>query len=864
MKHKSLTSREAGLRLKKYGANVLESKKKTSALKIFFDQFKDFMVLILIICTVVSAVMEEMTEAIAIVSIVILNAIMGFIQEYKTEQTMNALRSLAAPVSKVLRDREVKTIPASELVPGDIFFIEQGDRIPADGKILETHAMTVDESLLTGESVPVDKRVSGKVAMGTMVKQGRAVCEVTATGMHTEMGKIANLLQESKEDSTPLQKRLAQLGKYIIIGCLLICALVTVTGVIRGEGLLNMLLSGISLAVAAVPEGLPAIVTIALALGVQRMVKRNALARKLPAIETLGCATVICSDKTGTLTENKMEVRKVFLTAEGLKDCPESGSGKTSPINFQLKTLNMLIDIAAYCNNSTIKDGDPTEVALLNMVQAKKPGYLNRKTDKRIHEIPFDPDRKCMSVIIERRNGEKYLFTKGAPDIILKKCNKYLHSKGIVPFKNDRQAYIRVLSANDEMGRMALRVLGFAYKKIEDKDLNIPAEISADYYEKDLIFVGLVGMIDPPRKEAENSVKKCRRAGIKTCMITGDHKTTAVAIAKEIGILQPGDQVMTGEDMDKMSPEDLDLAIHKTTVFARVMPKHKITIVKSFKKAGHVVAMTGDGVNDAPAVKEADIGVAMGKGGTDVTREAADMVLMDDNFATIVSAIEEGRTIYSNIRKFLRYLLSCNIGEVITMFVAILIGLPLPLIPIQILWVNLVTDGLPAIALGLEPGEKDIMNKKPRKPNESIFSDGLVSLIVIRGIMIGLCTLIVFTTLYYMYYDIARARTAAFATLVFSQLIHVFECKSEHKSFFEIPLFNNSFLIIAVLISSGMLLAAVYLPPLQNIFRTVGLHQADWFLIMGFSLLGPFVSSVYSGFRRLVGRIRARMRRQGA
>jgi len=837
VKYKSLTSREAGIRLKKYGANVLESRKKTTALKIFLDQFKNFMVIILIICTVISAILDEMTEAIAIVSIILINALMGFFQEYKTEKTMAALKKLAAPVSRVLRDGKVKTIPAAELVPGDVFFLEQGDRVPADGKILETFSMTIDESLLTGESVPVEKKAGDKVAMGTMVKQGRAVCEVTATGMYTEMGKIANLLQESEMEATPLQKRLAQLGRYIIVGCLIICALVTVTGVIRGEDLLNMLLSGISLAVAAVPEGLPAIVTIALALGVQKMVKRNALARKLPAIETLGCATVICSDKTGTLTENRMEVRKIFMLSEGLADLPPRSS----------KTLDFLTDIAVCCNNSSLEDGDPTEVALLKMAETIKPGIIKDNKYQRLHENPFDPDRKCMSVIVMNSKGEKYIFTKGAPDVILKKCNRLMDSRGIMSIRDNRAASYSIMDANEKMGRMALRVIGFAFGKIEDRELDISRAIN---YEKDLIFVGLAGMLDPPRREAANSVKKCLKAGIRTCMITGDHKSTAVAIARETGILNHGDLVLTGEEIDRMSPEEFEKAVPKTSVFARVMPRHKMMIVKCLKKAGHVVAMTGDGVNDAPAVKEADIGIAMGKGGTDVTREAADLVLMDDNFSTIVAAIEEGRTIYSNIRKFLRYLLSCNIGEVLTMFIAMLAGLPLPLIPIQILWVNLVTDGLPAIALGLEPGEKDIMSKKPRKPNESIFSGGLVFLILIRGILIGLCSLVVFSALYYMYYDIERARTAAFATLVFCQLVHVFECKSEDKSLFEIPLFNNPFLVVAVLISSCMLLAAVYLPPLQVIFRTYSLHKEDWFLIAGFSLLGPVISALVNRFRK--------------
>lgn len=824
-----LTENEAMQRLSKYGANVLKGKKKTSALKIFISQFKDFMVIILLVCTVISALMGDKIEAIAIISIVIVNALMGFIQEFKTEKTLEALNSLAAPKAKVIRDGEHKIIDAANVVPGDLVVLEQGDLIPADAKILETHGIKVDESLLTGESVPVEKKTKENVFMGTTLRQGHCICEVHATGMKTEMGHIANLLDETESSETPLQRKLAQMGKYIAMGCLVICAVVTVTGIARGEDVLTMLMSGISLAVAAVPEGLPAIVTIALALGVQRMVKRNALARKLPAIETLGCATVICSDKTGTLTENKMEVRKNFVFGNN---------------------LNLLYEIALSCNNSTVKDGDPTEVALMKMVQKEAPKlYKNEKSNLRLDEISFDSERKCMSVIVKRNNGEKYIFTKGAPDVILKKCNRYMNDSSVLPLESGKGKYAEILRQNNEMCGEALRVLAFAYRKIDEKEW---PEFPRKDFEQKLIFVGLSGMMDPPRKEAAMSVKRCQQAGIRTHMITGDHKVTALAIAKEVNIWSPGDNVMTGEDIDRLSDEEFESKIDNTTVFARVMPKHKIKIVRTLKSKGHIVAMTGDGVNDAPAVKEADIGVAMGKEGTDVTRQAASLVLLDDNFSTIVAAIEEGRVIFSNIRKFLRYLLSCNIGEVLTMFIAMLVGLPMPLLPIQVLWVNLATDGLPAIALGLEPGDKDVMKKRPRRPNESIFSDGLISRIIIRGIMIGLSTLVVYSTIYYMSYDKVRAGTACFATLVFSQLVHVFECKSEEKSVFEIPLFNNLYLVGAVILSTIMMLSAVYLPQLQIIFRTCALNREDWFLVAGFSLLGPVSTGLFMAISRFL------------
>lgn len=829
-----LTQKDAMERLDKYGANVLEGKKRTSALAIFFSQFKDFMVIILLICMVVSALMGEMVEAIAIVAIVILNAVMGFAQEFKTEKTMEALAELAAPMANVYRDGELKNIPASEIVPGDVVSLNQGDRVPADGKLKDIHALMTDESLLTGESLPVEKKPMDSIFMGTTIRQGRGVFEVTATGMRTQMGEIASMIDDTTSSETPMQKRIAQLGKYIVFASLILCALVTILGIIRGEKILTMLVSGISLAVAAVPEGLPAIVTIALALGVQRMVKKNALARKLPAIETLGCAGVICSDKTGTLTENRMTVRKIYIAgAESAFDVELAMDGK-HPVKNRIQQLT---EIAVCCNNATADMGDPTEIALIKM--AKESGFdfdANEQMNVRIEEYPFDSERKCMSVVIKKPNGEKYILTKGAPDVILKKCiNKHV--------------FDAAFWANHEMCESALRVLAFAYRKINDSEW---AEFPRRDFENELTFVGMMGMIDPPRPEAKEAVATCRRAGIRICMITGDHKDTAVAIARELDIFRPEDNVLTGADIDRMDEAEFENAVAGATVYARVMPKHKLMIVRALKKAGYVCAMTGDGVNDAPAIKEADIGIAMGKCGTDVTREAAALILMDDNFSTIVNAVSEGRTIYDNIRKFIRYLLSCNIGEVLTMLLAMLMGLPLPLVPIQVLWVNLATDGLPAIALGLEPAEKDIMDRKPRRSGETVFSDGLLWVIIFRGIMIGLSTLLVFSSVYYIGGDLIRARTAAFATLVFSQLVHVFECKSEKRSVFEMPLFNNPFLIGAVVISTAMILSVIYIPGLQGIFRTCALPGRDWYFVAGFALLGPCCSFVNKIARKFV------------
>lgn len=878
-----LTDKEAKHKLQKHGLNILAGRKKISPLKILFQQFTDLMVIILMISTVISGFMGEMTEAITIIAIVVVNAIMGFVQEFKTEKTMEALKSLAAPSAKVIRNEQQVSIPAEEIVPGDVLVIEAGDRIAADAAILESSSLHVDESLLTGESVPVEKNPiknnkalidpfdkKSSVYMGTVVTGGRAKAVVYATGMKTEMGHIADMIQNIEDDETPLQRRLAHLGKFIAVGCLLICAIVSIAGVIRGEKLFNMLLSGISLAVAAVPEGLPAIVTISLALGVQRMLKRNALIRKLPAVETLGCASIICSDKTGTLTENKMTVRKIYaagyqlsVTGNGYNLEGDFLADNRSSDPLKVEGVKLALEIGALCNNSVITrpasentamgkiksifskqdtlriSGDPTEIALT--IAAAKAGITQNSlngTYQRIDELPFDSDRKCMSIVCKSNKGEVYVFTKGAPDMIIDKCNRIMSVRGII--KLDELTRRSITRINDSMANNALRVMGLAFRKLETGTYNP----NTKNVENDLIFVGLMGMIDPPRKEAIEAVQKCRLAGIKPIMITGDHKLTATAIARELNIYCEGDNVLTGAELDKMNESQLENMAPSVSVYARVSPKHKLMIVRVLKKLGHIVAMTGDGVNDAPAVKEADIGVSMGITGTDVTKEASSMVLLDDNFATIVAAVEEGRVIYNNIRKFIRYMLACNLGEVLTMFLGMIMWLPIPLLPIQILWVNLVTDGLPAIALGLDPAENDIMMRKPRGAKDHIFSHGLLKLIVSRGLFIGLSTLGVFVSILYFVDNVELARTGAFMTLVMTQLIHVFECKSETKNIFEIPIFNNIPLILAVLCSLVMILGVVYIPALQTIFETVPLGLNEWLLILGFTLMGPVLSSL--------------------
>ena len=832
-----LSTKEAEKRQKNYGLNEISHKKKSSPIVIFLSQFNDFIVWVLIAATIISGLMGDMADAITILIIVVVNAIMGFVQEYRTEKSLEALKELAAPTCKVIRDGILKVINSIEVTLGDLIILEAGDRIPADGSFIESSSIMVDESLLTGESVGVSKdskKGKNQGFMGTTILKGRGVLLVDSIGMNTEMGKIANLLDNIEEEKSPLRERLDSLGKILVALCLVICAVVTILGIIRGNEFTEMFLLGVSLAVAAIPEGLAAIVTVALALGVSRMLKKNALVRKLPAVEALGCTSVICSDKTGTLTQNKMTVKELYINGR-IYDLDKE----------ELKNHLTIVKAFVYCNdfnydlNSKNIDkallGDPTETALVkaffNEVNILKE-FMSKSS--RIYDIPFDSNRKMMSVIV-REGGRETCYVKGAPERVIEKCTHILENGVVKPLTSQKKR--QVASYIEAMSNRALRCIASAYKETgltRGEDL-----------EKDLIFIGVAGSIDPPRVEVRDAVLKCKLAGIQPVMITGDHKNTALAIAKSINICNTDDQAITGEEIEKISDEELRKKIKNIRVFARVSPHHKLRIVKAFKKENNIVAMTGDGVNDAPAIKEADIGIAMGISGTDVTKEAASMVLMDDNFATIVSAVEEGRIIYDNIRKFIRYLLSCNLGEVLTMFLASIFYLPNPLTPIQILFVNLATDGLPAIALGVDPPDKDIMMQQPREKGESIFARGLWSKIVIRGCLIGICTLLSFMTgrLYGM--DLATCRTIALITLVMSQLLHVFECRSERHSIFEIKVFSNPYLVGAVLVSISMVLAILYIPFLSNVFNTIALTIGQWAIVLFYSGVIFLINSIY-------------------
>ncbi|TYO97456.1 calcium-transporting P-type ATPase, PMR1-type [Desulfallas thermosapovorans] len=887
---KGLTDHEARNRLERLGPNTLERGPDVAMWQMFLNQFKDFMVLVLLAATAISGFLGEWSDAVTISIIVLLNAVLGVVHEYRAERSMEALRELASPEARVIRNGMERKIPAAELVPGDIVLLEAGDRVPADIRLTQTVDLAAVEAVLTGESTPVRKHTrpleqaagpadaANMVFMGTALTRGRGQGIVVATGMATEMGQIAGMIQEAEQESTPLQKRLAQLGRGLVFFCLAVCAMVVVVGVLRGEAVYQMFLTGVSLAVAAIPEGLPAIVTVALAIGVQRMIRKHAIIRRLPAVETLGCATFICSDKTGTLTQNEMTVRRVYLSGRELE---VSGEGYDPKGKFTGDAapggpdFDKLMKLAALCNNATLyRDsisigglfrknsparesawkiaGDPTEGALL--VLAAKAGFWRERLEKkarRLAEIPFDSERKRMTVIYQEA-GKIEALVKGAPDVVLKLCTHYLRNGRPVPL--DARSRAAVLEANSAMADGALRVLGLAYRELPGK---FDAErVEAGDVERDLVFVGLAGMIDPPRPSAISAVHTCRRAGIRVAMITGDHQLTAQAVAREMGIAGRDSRVITGEQLEQMSDEELAAVAENVHVYARVSPRHKLRIVRALKRQGHVVAMTGDGVNDAPAIKEADIGIAMGITGTDVTREASAMVLADDNFTSIVAAVEEGRGIYDNIRKFIRYLLSCNVGEVLVMFLAVLGGMPLPLLPIQILWMNLVTDGLPAMALGVDPIDRDIMRRPPRDPEESIFSNGLAWRIISSGAVIAVLTLAVFALSYSGGHDVDLARTMAFNTLVFLQLFYVFSCRSEYFTIWELGFQSNPHLLLAVLISAGLQMGVNYIPFLQPIFHTVPLSLHQWMMVIGVALL-PTIAGTIQG--QLGSRLRERV-----
>lgn len=820
-KTEGLTSKEAEKRLAEDGLNSLEQKKKRKALKMFAGQFKDVMVMILLAATVVSVVMGEYYDALTIMVIVVLNAALGFAQEYRTEKTLETIKAIAAPTAKVKRDGKITVIPSEKVVKGDLVFLEAGDRIPADCEILECMALQCDESALTGESVPADKSVcavskgelnqKGAVYMGTTVTKGHCAARVFAVGKSTQMGMVSDMLSEIEEEKTPLQKRLGELGKIIGTACVIICILVSVIGILRGNEIFDMLFVGITLAVAAIPEGLPATVTIALALAVRRIYKQKALVNKLHSVETLGCANVICTDKTGTLTANKMTVTEIY-TLNGGKE-----------VNASDHVSKMLFTCGAVCNNSDGENGDPTEAALI--VSAKKAG-VNVSGYMRVSEIPFDSGTRFMEVTVKSSAGENVSFLKGALDALLQKCGYYLGANGVEPINGKVKR--RITEAMDSMAKRGLRTLAFAYKTA-----------SYDKY----IFIGLQGMEDPLRPEIKNAVRKCERAGIRIIMLTGDHINTAAEIASRAGIMKKGQKAYTGAELALMSDGELSEKLGNAAVFARVSPADKLRIVRALKKQGNIVAMTGDGVNDAPAVKEAAIGVAMGKTGTDVTKEAAKLVLLDDNFATLVNAVEQGRTVYSNIRKFIRYMLSCNIGEVFTMLFAMIFGLPVPLLPIQLLLINLVTDGLPAIALGMEPCDRNIMEVPPRKGNESVFAGGMLWGILARGLMIGAASVLSFWAVF-GHYGVEAARTSALLTLSLSQLIFVFECKTEGKGIFTTSYLSNVKLILAVLISLLVTLGMIYIPYFSAIFDTVSLDSQILLQSVLYSAAVPIIRGI--------------------
>jgi Ca2+-transporting ATPase len=859
-----LISEDVEKRREKFGWNELEEGEKQSALVLFLSQFKDFMVLVLLGATLISGLLGEYIDAIAIIAIVLINGFLGFFQERKAEKSLNALRELSAPQVTVLRDGIWIKIPSKEVVVGDIMRFASGDRIGADLRILQSNNLEIEESALTGESVPSVKHsnvivqenttlgdLSNMAFMGTMVTRGNGIGVVTGIGMKTAMGEIADMIQNAQSITTPLQRKLEQLGKILIVVALLLTFLVVVAGVVHGHDVYTMFLAGVSLAVAAIPEGLPAIVTVALSLGVQRMIRKNAIVRKLPAVETLGCASVICSDKTGTMTQNKMTVTHLWSggrtwTVTGTGYHPEGafleGEKELNPRNE--KSLYQLLTFGLLCNHAELKlkeeefiiDGDPTEGALL--VSAMKAGLerealLAQFTIEK--EFPFDSTRKMMSVIVKDKHGKRFVITKGAPDVLVGLSESILWDGKQQYFGGD--VLSKVQDSIDELASKALRTIAIAFKPLKDEQ-SCSREEEA---ERDLVFIGLQGMIDPPRPEVKQAIQECKEAGIKTIMITGDHLITAKAIAKQLGIIHGKSKVMDGKTLNDLSLDQLEEVVEDVSVFARVSPEHKLKIVKALQNRGHIVAMTGDGINDAPAIKSADIGISMGITGTDVAKEASSLILLDDNFATIKAAIKEGRNIYENIRKFVRYLLASNVGEILVMLFAMLLSLPLPIVPIQILWVNLVTDGLPAMALGLDQPEENVMKRKPRHPKEGVFARGLGWKVVSRGFLIGLITLIAFMTIYYQNKEqLAYAQTVAFATLVLAQLIHVFDCRSEHSILARNP-FGNMYLVMAVLSSILLMLVVIYLPGLQTIFHTLPIKPKDWLLIISLSAIPTFL-----------------------
>ncbi|WP_337504221.1 calcium-translocating P-type ATPase, PMCA-type [Anaerotignum lactatifermentans] len=836
-----LTSQMAAERLAQKGRNELaETDGKKSLFWRFLAQFDDFMILLLLGAAVVSVVISRLSgendvlDAVMILGIVVLNAVLGLFQESKAEKALEALKKMAAPHARVIRDGIVREIPAAEVVPGDLLLLETGDAVCADGRVVESRSLKTEESALTGEALPVEKTSVGglpeetatgdrknMVLAGGYVVYGKGKVLVTATGMDTEMGRIAAMLSHTSDSMTPLQKKLEQTGKQLGIGALAICALIFCMGILQEKPPFSMFMTAVSLAVAAIPEGLPAIVTIVLAMGTSRMSEKHTIVRRLSAVETLGGAQVICSDKTGTLTQNRMQVTTW------------TDYSHREPKNEDLRET--VANLFALCNDCNVSDGnlqgEPTEKALGEYAQSMGIDFAALRRDMpRVGEIPFSSARKRMTTLHKTEDGW-ISVTKGAPDILLEKCAFCMEGSGQVPFDDRRKSMARMV--NGEMAAQALRVVAVAFRQWSEKP-----PLTEEALERNLVFAGMAGMVDPPRPEVKEAVHLCRQAGIRPVMITGDHVLTAEAIGRELGIYQKGDCAVTGAELDKMSDKELETAAETCTVFARVAPEHKVRIVKAFQKSGNVVAMTGDGVNDAPALKTADIGCAMGKSGTEVAKGASDLILTDDNFATIVEAVREGRGIYDNIRKAVHFLLSSNIGEILTIFVAMLLGWAAPLLPIQLLWVNLVTDSLPAIALGMEPAEENIMERPPRKNTGSLFGDGLGGRILLEGVMIGVLALLAFG-IGHVYFDqengYAVGRTMAFAVLSLSQLVHAFNMRGE-GSLGKLPFCSNKWLLMAFVVGVALQCVVIMMPPLAGVFQVVPLNGEQWLLTAALAL----------------------------